>query len=204
MLYRLTFDSNQYLDLMFDSAQIKRIIGDVSDETIDKRIDMNAIPRSYQGIINEPLKLTFPVVDKADKKKTLPDLVVCDGRLFLNEHAYTVLEPFLKNDGEFLPVDYENGEGYFYTPLQVAEKVNALDTKLSSRNAWGDIDNLVFDEDKVKAWSVFRTEFDGYMGLFCQESVKESIEKENLTGMYITNDLANIFPEDLANVTKLN
>mgnify|MGYP000067761854 CR=1 FL=1 len=121
MLYTLISDYDNYLGLCFDDEQIMRIIGDLSDDTIDKRIDVNGIPRSYKGIVNEPLILSFPIMEKADKKRKIPDLAIHVGRLFLSAKAYDVLEPLIKNDGEFLPVTYENGSGYFYIPLRVAE-----------------------------------------------------------------------------------
>ncbi|WGO99624.1 hypothetical protein QFX18_06045 [Saccharophagus degradans] len=200
MLYTLIHDSNNYLDFYFDDAQILRVIGELSDSTVDKRIDVNGIPRSYKGIINEPLNFSFPIIEKEDKNKKIPDLVEDKGRLFLSARAYKVLKPLIENDGEFLPVTYENGQGYFYIPLRVAN----VDTATTHKNEWDEIVSLGFNEEEVKDWSLFRTEYNGYMHPYCQEVLKTAIEEEQLTGLYITNDLANIFPCDRSQVAKVN
>jgi len=87
-----------------------------------------------------------------------------------------------------------------FTPLKVAE----VDKNLSRKDEWNNILSLAFDKIQVKNWSVFRTEYNNYMSLYCQESVKQAIEDAQLTGLYITNDLANIFPEDRGSVVPLN
>lgn len=200
MLYTLISAYDDYLGLCFDDEQIIRVIGDITDDTLDKRIDVNGLPRSYKGVIDELLNFSFPVMEKADKNKNMPDLEVHLGRLFLSEKAYQVLKSVIENDGEFLPVTYENGQGYFYIPLQVA----AVDPNLTRKNEWDEIVNLGFNEDQVKDYALFRTEYNGYMRLYAQESVKNIIESEKLTGLYITNDLANIFPEDRGSVAQIN
>lgn len=200
MLYTLISDYDNYLDFHFDDEQILRVIGELSDETVDKRIDLNSIPRSYKGVINEPLKFSFPIVEKGDEKKELPDLAVDKGRLFLSIKAYESLKPLIENDGEFLPVTYENGSGYFYIPLRVAE----VDPATTHRDQWEEIVSLGFDEEHVKDWSLFRTEYNACMSLYCQEKIKKAIEEDQLTGLYITNDLANIFPEDRSTVARIN
>ncbi|WP_444994867.1 imm11 family protein [Aliikangiella sp. IMCC44359] len=200
MLYTLINDFNCYFTLCFDLEQIERLLKDFEDD-IDSQIHFNGSPRSYKGIIREPLSFTFP---KTDKERDIPDLNLHEGRLFLNIKAYNVLNPLLKDDGEFLPATYENGEAYFYIPFRVAEDVEAINKTLSVENEWNYFNHLVFDEDKVKDWSIFRMRHDGYKGVYCQENVKEAIEQAGLTGLYITTDLANIFPEEQSSVSKPN
>jgi hypothetical protein len=204
VVYSLIFDSNRFRSFHFDDDQITRIIGELDDDTIDKRIDINGVPRRYQELIREPLSLSFPIVDKEDKNKAIPDLDVFQGRLFLSNKAYEALRALIEKDGEFLPVTYEMGEGYFFTPLRVAEDAEAIDWSCSKQNDWNYFDHLAFHGERVKDWSVFRMRHDGYMSLFCQSAVKDAIEEERLSGLYITNDLANIFPQDYGSVAPLN
>lgn len=200
MLYTLIHDSNNYLEFHFNLDQIWRILEEYGDDHIDNRIDVNGEPKSFKNIIKEPLSLSFPLVDKKDKNKKVPDIDISSGRLFLSDKAYRVLKPLIENDGEFLPATYENGEGYFYIPMQVAK----VDPSITHKDEWDEIVAIGFDEEHVKNWSVFRTEYNGYMHLYCQESIKIAIEDAQLTGLFITNDLANIFPEERGSVTKLN
>ncbi len=194
MLYTLLTDSNNFLEPLLDRAQIDRLVGQTSNNTIDDRIELNNAPRSFKDIITEPLNVSFPEGTKEQKGCTIPEIAVFQGRLFLSMRAYNILKTQIEDDGEFLPLNYENGEGFMFTPLRVAEEVDAIDTKLSRKNEWGDLEHLAFNESKVKDWLLFRTKFENYFGLHCQEAVKNAIKTKQLKGLYITPDLGRIFP----------
>ncbi len=200
MLYTLIPDLKKYLEPVIDAEQVDELVGD----DYDLRIDFNGAPRSYKGIINEPLNVSFPTGMSEQKGCVIPDIAVFQGRLFLSKTACDILKPVLEKDGEFLPAVYEKGEGFIYTPLNVAEDVDGLDTALSKKNDWGYFSHLAFHEEKVANWSVFRIRGDSFMSLFCQEPVKALIENAQLTGVYITPDLSNIFPQEQGNVSGLN
>lgn len=138
--------------------------------------------------------MTFPKGTQEQQGCIIPEIAVFEGRLFLNLRAYEVLKPLIENDGEFLPAIYENGEAYIFTPMNVAEDADALDTTLTRQNSWRDLENLVIREDKIHGWSIFRTKIENYRDLHCQEIIKEAVEKEQLQGLYITSDLGRIFP----------
>ena len=171
------------------------------EDDIDSQIHFSDGPRSYKQLIKEPLQLTFPI---EGKKRKIPDVNLHLGRLFLSKKSYEVLYPLLKNEGEFLPATYEKGDAYFFIPFRVAEDVGAINKELSIENPWNNFDHLVFYEEKVKDWSLFRIKHNGYTTVYCQEPIKKAIEENNLTGLYITTDLANIFPDDRSAVEKAN
>ena len=125
--------------------------------------------------------------------------------MFLNKKAYEAVANLIINDGEFLEVVDENGnQGFVFTPLRVAEDVNGLDLKLSQKNEWNDVVHLAFNEEAVKNWALFRTKYNNFMTLHCQEAVKKAIEDTNLAGLYLTNDLGNIFPKNQTSFVDLN
>lgn len=200
MLYTLISDHHHYRDSHFDRDQVWRILEECGDDHIDNRIDVNGAPRSFKDIVKEPLIFSFPVIEKADKKKAIPDINIVSGRLLLNTNAYDVLKPLIENDGEFMPATYEGADCYFFIPMRVAN----IDPATTRKDEWDEIISLGFIENQVKNWSLFRTEYNGYMRLYCQQSIKDAIEDTNLTGTYITPDLANIFPEERGDVTDLN
>lgn len=200
MIYKLISAGDEYLDFKFDHEQIKRLLKETGCYERDMRISINNAPKKFRDIFSEPLNFEFIPMFKKQKGKPIPGLSVRDGRLFLSQKSYDVLFPLVKNDGEFLPVNHANGKGYFFTPLSVAN----VDPKVTQKNEWGDIVSLGFVENDVKDYAIFRTEYDGFMGLYCQEPVVEAIEDNNLTGLYITTDLANIFPEDRGGVERAN
>jgi len=108
-----------------------------------------------------------------------------------------VLKDLITNDGEFLPVKYEQGDAWLFNPLSIAEDVDGLDKKLSVKNEWGDIENIAFHENKVKEFSIFRCMFDINKNVFCQDTVKQVIEKAGLKGVFFTPDLGDQFSVDI-------
>ena len=195
MLYTIVQDSNKYLSLTWDDAQITALVG---ESDMEKRIDMWNSPRSYSGVFGETLRVYFIPLSKPGQSKTskplkVPDICAFQGRLFLNKKAYEVLKPLIELDGEFLPVVCKQGDGFVFTPLRVAEEVGGLDTKLSVKNEWGDLENLAFHEERLKSWSIFRAEFNVYMTAQCNEEVKNAVEKAALCGVFFTTDLGNGF-----------
>jgi hypothetical protein len=202
MLYTLVFDSRKYMLMLWDKEQIASI---VSDDNIDHLIDINGAPIRHKAVFTAPLRVSFEARYPQDKELLTPDLCVFEGRLFLNEKAYEAVAGLIESDGEFLDVVDEKGnKGFVFTPLRIAEDVNGLDLEFSKKNEWGDVVHLAFKEYAVKNWTVFRTEFNGYMTLHCDANFKKAIEDAQLSGLYITNDLASIFPDDRASVTAIN
>ncbi|OZG71830.1 hypothetical protein BTA51_19610 [Hahella sp. CCB-MM4] len=204
MLYTLILDTNKYLHPVFDSKQILEILGETTQENIKYRIDIRTAPISYKGVIAEPLKVSFPKERKEQKDFEIPDIAVLQGRLFLSAKSYETLNPLIAHDGEFLPVNYELGRGYIFVPMRVADDVDAVDKNLSKKNDWGYFSHLSFNVDRLGDWKVFRTKLNGYQSIYCQEVVKEAIERDQLKGLYITSDLANIYPEDQNTISKLS
>lgn len=190
MLYTIVQDANHYRSVIWDDAQITQLVG---ESDMELRIDMWNSPRTYKNVFSETLRVSFRALSKQAEKLSVPDICVFQGRLFLNEKAYAVLEDIIKSDGEFLPVSFEGGDAYIFTPLRVAETVGGLDVQLSRKNEWGDLENLAFHEGKVEGWSLFRCEYDIFMSLHCQQEVKDAIEQAGLKGVFFTTELGNTF-----------
>ncbi|WP_347329849.1 hypothetical protein [Marinimicrobium locisalis] len=203
MLYRVLFDANRYRLPLWDQDQIARY---VSDDDIEHLIDMNGAPISHKGVFPEPLKMSFEPRFPGDKKLEIPDIAILEGRLYLNAKALQVLKPLLEADGEFLDLVDERGEpGALFTPMHVAEDVEAIDWNKTVLSDWAGFEHLSFHENKVHPWRVFRTRKDGYQGLFCQEDpVVKAIRQYELTGAYITEDLASIHPIAFSEVASGN
>ena len=189
-LYTIVFDNRKYLGMIWDSDQIIEL----SNNDLDHRIDMNGIPISHADIFKEPLRVIFEERCREDQGLVQPDLTVQQGRFYLNQKVYDVLYPLIKNDGEFLPlIDQDGNNAFVFTPLRIAEEIDALDTTLSRKNEWGDLEHLAFHEDKLKDWAIFRAEFNGYYTVQCHDSVKQAIESAGFKGVFFTTDLGNYF-----------
>jgi len=184
-LYTLYPDLDNFAFIGFDEKQMKDLCGDDPRD----RFDFHNIPKSFEGIISKILNIDFSDDCNGLTGTDAPDLQVFHGKLFLSEKAYKAIGKIIAKDGEFFPVTYENGKGYIFNPMSIAEDVDGLDEALSIKNEWDDVENIAFHEDKVKQFAMFRTAFDTYISLFCNEAVKNAIEKNDLIGLNITPEL---------------
>ncbi len=187
-LYSIYADTDLYRSIGFDRDQSFEVFGD----NIRNHFDVNFEPKPYLSTW-KTLDVSFADDGSGLSGDLIPDISERDGRLFLSQNAYDVLKPLLKNDGEFLPVNYDNGQGYFFNPLSLAENVDGLDENRSIKNEWGDIENTAFHEDRVKNFMIFRTKFDSYISAYCQEELKSAIEQAGLKGVFFTPDLGDRF-----------
>jgi hypothetical protein len=183
MLYSIYADTKNYLYIGYDGNQMNDLLGD------EYRFDIDRTVKSYSRVWKNPITVNFG--NEGMKGTKMPDISADQGRLFLSQKAYDVLRDLLKNDGEFLPVEYESGNGFMFNPLSLAESVDGLDKKLSVKNEWGDVENVAFDENKVQGFNIFKTEFDAYYSVYCQESVRDAVEQAGLKGVIFTPNLGN-------------
>ena len=64
MLYTVLLDNKSYLDPMFNSDQLDRLLGALNGETIANRIELNNTPRSFADVFSEPLQIDFQFLRK--------------------------------------------------------------------------------------------------------------------------------------------
>jgi|TARA_B110000211_G_scaffold63312_2_gene72529 hypothetical protein len=186
LLYSIHNDLNTYAAIGFNWKQIVSMFG----ENMDTRFDVNHAPRKYSAIWKEPLQVTFSNTGGLTGT-AIPDIAEHQGRLFLSTRAYDTLHNLLKNDGEFLPVEYENGTGYMFNPLRLADTVGGLNEEHCVKNEWDDVEHIAFHEDKLDGIVAFRSEFDFFINLFCQSALKQAVEQANLKGVTFTSNLGN-------------
>lgn len=195
-IYRIHPDRMHYQLMTISSEQVISKLGREYPFHIDPA------PKTYAHIW-KPIEVSFYDSSSGKVKAKQPDITVSYGRLFLSEVAYAGLASLIREDGEALPITVEGGGAIIFNPLKIAENFGALDTKCSIRNEWGDLQSLEFFEDKIDSAALFRCEFEGFTGLFCNEKFKELVEKLQLNGVVFSADLGNIFPVDpSANLNK--
>lgn len=182
MTYRVNSNDSDYLLATFDN-----------DELFDKfegdyLISVNPAPIKFADVWQE---LTVEFVDEHKDKKVrpIPDIQFFCGHLFLSDKATEVLKPLIKDLGELLPVKYGDKQtGYVFNPLKVVE----ADPSQSTKSEYGDATFITFSEDHA----LFKTDFDTFYGVFCNQAFKDAVEENGLTGAVFELDLSNIFTRD--------
>lgn len=190
MIYVIHPDVLNYKIFVLDGKEVRQKLGKDSIFDFDQR------PKKY---LTEwkTINIEFAKVS-GGKKGEIPDIIVRNGRLFLNEKAYAGLHDLLAPHGEFLPVTFDGSKGFLFNILTIAEDLNALDEKLSTKNEYGELQSIAFVEEKLNDAEIFRAEFGNYMSAYCQENLKALIETLDLKGLTFSLDLGNIFPADVS------
>lgn len=190
-IYRIHPDRMNYQLLTISSEEVISKLGKQHPFHIDPT------PKPYASVW-KPLEISFYDSTSGNKKTKLPDISVDHGRLFLNEAGRNALSALIEADGEILPVSFGGQLGVIFNALKCAEDFNALDTKCSTKNDWGDLQSLAFIEEKIEPVILFKCQFEGFTGLFCNEAFKSAVERAKLNGVTFSDDLGNIFPADVS------
>lgn len=185
-LYSIYADTNTYRALGFDSDQMFNEYG-----SLINHFNINYKTQPFLEKMKSPFNVNFSKESSEFSGNEIPDITEHYGRLFLNQKAYKALKDILQNDGEFLPVICDDKDAYMLNPLRLAETVGGLNKKLSIKDTMGNGQNIAFHSDKVNNFVIFKTEFDGFISAYCQESLKDAIETANLKGVFFTQDLGN-------------
>lgn len=197
-LYSIFADFKNYACIGFDRGEMEHVFG----ANPRNHIDVSRKVKSY-GDAWKPVTAYFGDADGITGS-VIPDVTEFQGHLFLSLAAYEILKPMIENDGEFLPIVYENGDGFIFNPLRIAEDVDGLNTVISKKSVWDELEHLAFYEDRVKNISIFKTNFDANLSITCQASVKEAIDRAGLGGVIFTADLGNRFTTAMGEVSKLS
>lgn len=188
-IYRIHPDRMNYQLLTISSEEVISKLGKQHPFHIDPT------PKPYASIW-KPLEVSFYDSTSGKKETKLPDITIDHGRLFLNEAGINALSKLIEKDGEILPVIFGEQRGVIFNALKSAEDFNALDTKLSTKNDWGDLQSLAFFEEKIDSAILFKCQLEGFTGLFCNDAFKLAVERAKLNGVTFSVDLGNIFPPD--------
>lgn len=152
-IYRIHPDRMHYQLMTISSEEIISKLGKQNPFHIDPT------PRPYTHIW-KPLEISFYDSTTGKNKAKQPDITLDHGRLFLNNAGCDALSKLIETDGELLPVFFEGQSGAIFNTLKCAEDLNALDTKRSTKNDWGDLQSLVFVEENLNVVVLFRCKFD--------------------------------------------
>lgn len=188
MIYRIHPNHEKYKSFVLNSKVVRKALG------ADTMFHFSREPKSYQQSWT-PFEISFSELGSKNNAN-LPDISARNGRLYLSEAAYDALRTILAPHGELLPVFHESNKGFLFNPLSLAENYQALDPKACVKNEFGEVEAIGFLEEKLTDVDVFRSEFDGYAGIFCSDAFKSAVERHHLQGLLFSVDAVNPPSED--------
>ena len=119
-------------------------------------------------------------------KQPIPDIVSLRSTLVFSEKAKKLLIPYLSNEDELLPLEYENDTWYV---LNVVTKMEAaLDREKTTYYVDDSMDvtgakKYAFSSEELKGVHLFKLGISNYITIYCSERLKKAVEDNNLTGV---------------------
>jgi len=173
-----------------------------SKSGVDPEYHAGSQPKPQTGWQKVNASFVLPIdYKKSNPIPFLPDVTHWGhNHLVFNQKAYDLVSEHLNPFGEFLPVVCEGYDYYLFNILQIADD-NLIDQTNSEKNMMTmdgitmqmGIKKLKFKEHKLKDTLVFKTNYDEYVGIFCNNKFKQLVEDANLKGIVFKLDLASIF-----------
>ena len=121
------------------------------------------------------------------------DISIMDGFIALRMNAYEALKDLLAPLGEFIETKAD-GEPIVIFNLHTFGQEDEAKCKREYLDGYSlDYIKIAFINDDVKNKPVFKSKFTGGSRLYCTDKFKSAVEDNGLTGVYIDEDLDNIF-----------
>lgn len=185
MIYSIQADYQRYQVFVLDHKAVRNALGG------DTQFHFARKPKSYSQDW-KAFEIDFDAL--GSRASLIPDVSVRNGRMFFSKYAIEKVSSLIERQGEFLPVNYKGENGAFFNILSVAEECGALDSSCCIKNEYGEVQAIGFHESELDETHVFRAEFDGFMGVYCTEAFKKTIEGAGLKGVVFNADIGNVFP----------
>lgn len=182
MLYIVKADDINYMMLTYGIDYIIKSITSVRTGGIT--LVANGTPHNFLDDWEEIEVVFVDGYPENQKAKKMPDIALTNGRLFLTMEAKKLLDDVLnKIEGEYLSVWYNgNKKGFIFNPQCIVH----VDNRLSIRDENNEITSIAFNQENL----LFKTGFDDYLSLFCNDEFKKNIEDNNLKGITFSSDLS--------------
>ena len=192
-IYRLHTDHENFLYFDCTPYELRAKMGR------DFRYFINRTPKAQTNWIKP--NAVFRQDNQSPKATNLPDISSWVGsHPVFNQKAYYALAKPLKNYGEFLPVNVEGNTYYIFNILNVLDE-SFIDLDKSEQE-FETIDGetmrtglhkLQFKENLLNDTLVFKTAYDDYINVFCNDKFKQLVEEADLKGIIFKLDLASVF-----------
>ncbi|MBB3062811.1 hypothetical protein [Microbulbifer rhizosphaerae] len=183
--YRIKADKDTYGWFELDMDKVLRALG---------RKTFSNFTKTDASIIDkwEDFDARFDPPDGEVVVSARPDITSWGStcRLVLNEKAFGVLKRLLSPYGEFLITPCE-GQRYRIFNCRTTKPADESKSQKEMMNGLQTgLINLDFDPTDIAGAPVFKTDYDLFGSLYCDEQFKSLVEENSLTGITLREDLA--------------
>ncbi|AZZ92822.1 hypothetical protein EUZ85_19660 [Hahella sp. KA22] len=131
--------------------------------------------------------------DDDESHRPIPDISMwLPGTMILSPKAYKVLAELISTCGELLPVNCQGERFYIFNCMTIVNADEAGSRRTMEGGRIVSIDKLNFSPTSR---AIFKTTYDNTWGLYCQEAVKDAIERSHLSGMQVSEELSRSFDQ---------
>lgn len=183
--YRLKALKSQYGWFEFNYDKMLKAIGRKTYSSfVSKNLSLKEVWGDFEARIDPP--------DGEFSVDTPPDLSLWGSKpvLILNQRAFDALESVLKNYGEFLAAPCD-GLPYWLFNCHTPKPADPITSKAVIEDEMQvGLESLNFSEDSIAGAPLFKTDFDLFTSLYCDEGFKQLVESNHLKGLEFRTDLA--------------
>lgn len=178
MIYKVDYDSDNYMTLNIPALQLVKILKKSPDNQ-----DNFSFKDRWKNVTGELIQ------KKPDGISNTPDVTVWNHCLAFSQKGYDLCSILVKGFGEFLPVKVGNEDWYVFNILNFRDDL--IDPKKSKQEIIeGDVHNIksisfVDNEPPL----LFRTHFDKRARIFCNGDFKSFIKDGGICGLNFSADL---------------
>ncbi|EKY4874420.1 hypothetical protein QFY08_000307 [Vibrio alginolyticus] len=188
-VYKITDNLTEFQAICSGPDEIATQLGDFD---YFERILLQAVENKSLKDIWKPVEIEFE--DVLTDNSVLPDVSLwLRTYLVLSPRAYEVLNNYLSENGDFLPVTYQGEHWYLYTSLTFGKEDRQKCVEKISYGSTDGLEVLAFIDDDVKDKVVFKSRLEGASNLYCTEDFKSLCEKSQLGGIVFSSNLTDLF-----------
>jgi hypothetical protein len=135
---------------------------------------------------------TFEPIDRITKTQGIPEITVwAPGTLVFSEKAVNTLKELLKG-GELLPVSTPHGNYWIFNCSRSENAIESESQRTLKDGQVLDVQAIEFDTEATKE-PIFKTDFDGFRSVYCNEVFKTLTENHSLQGVRFAHNLVGAF-----------
>lgn len=134
-----------------------------------------------------------PNFDRIDDP--IPDISLWIGyaSLVLSERAFDALGDMLKSCGELLPIACNGDTFHIFNCRTLADADESRSKQIIFDGQSVGVEKIAFDDKEINGKAIFKSKYNSCVDLYCDESLKNAVEKYELKGVAFSTELVPSF-----------